>query len=229
MRVIDVRGRNNIYSSNVYLVTGDWKKLEDLNTLIDVGGDPSILDTIDRTSTGVGKNKIDQVILTHSHSDHTSNLPLIRERYRPKVFAYSPFIEGVDHLLSNGDLIRIGDRMFEVLHTPGHSSDSVSLFNDDEGVLFVGDTPVVIRTAGGSYEANFITALKALCRRRVHTIYFGHGEPITKNAHAVLLASLKNVHRSKAAKALAIAQPEGNKEESRPEGQPEVRDVAPQG
>jgi glyoxylase-like metal-dependent hydrolase (beta-lactamase superfamily II) len=202
MKVFAIKGINNVYSSNVYLITGDWKKLDDVNTLIDVGSDPSIVDALERINTGVGKNKVDQVILTHSHSDHTAILPLIREKYQPRIYACSPHLEGVGHMLSDGDKIPIGDRIFEVIHAPGHSSDSIALFNDEEGVLFIGDTPVMIKTPNGNYEDGFVRALKTLCKRCVRSIYFGHGEPITKNAHTILLNSLSNVHKSKMARAL---------------------------
>lgn len=36
------------------------------------------------------------------------------------------------------------DKMFEVIHTSGHSSNSVCFYCEDEGTLFLGDTPVVI-------------------------------------------------------------------------------------
>ncbi len=48
----------------------------------------------------------------------------------------------VDHELVDGMGIEIGKRIgreLVVLHTPGHSQGSVSLFSPDEGVLFSGD------------------------------------------------------------------------------------------
>ena len=41
MKVTVLKGSNNVYTSNAYIVTGDWKRIEDINTLIDVGSDPS--------------------------------------------------------------------------------------------------------------------------------------------------------------------------------------------
>jgi hydroxyacylglutathione hydrolase len=43
-----------------------------------------------------------------------------------------------DRLLTDGDLIDIGDLRFEVLYTPGHSSGGISLAG--HGVVFSGDT-----------------------------------------------------------------------------------------
>ncbi len=185
-----------MYSSNVYLITGDWKRIEDVNTLIDAGSDPTVIEEILEVNTGVGKNKIDRVILTHCHSDHTAALSLIKQTFNPKVYAYSPFVEGVDVVLKDGEMIRIGDRMFEVIHTSSHSSDSICLHNEDEGVLFVGDTPVVINSPNGHYEDEFVELLESLCRRHVKSIYFGHGGPALTSAHHILLTTLENVKTS---------------------------------
>jgi glyoxylase-like metal-dependent hydrolase (beta-lactamase superfamily II) len=196
MQIIRLHGKNDVYSSNVHLVTGDWKRMEDVNTLIDPGSDPMVVEAIMAANTGVGKNKIDRVILTHSHSDHMAALPLIKHLFRPKVYAFSPFAEDVDEVLRDGEAIRIGDRMFEVIHTPGHSSDSICLYNEDEGALFVGDTPVRIMSPNGNYEEGYVRGLEALCRRRVRAIYFGHGEPALHAAQNILLTTLENVRTS---------------------------------
>ncbi len=39
-----------------------------------------------------------------------------------------------------GDEIDLGGRILEVIHTPGHSSDSMMLFDRTHGILFTGDT-----------------------------------------------------------------------------------------
>ncbi len=197
MKIIPVKGYCDVYTSNVYLVIGEWKRIEDLNTLIDVGNDPSIIDVISKLDTGIGKKKVEQVILTHEHSDHTGILPLIIKEYNPVVYAYSPFLEGVTHTVGNDEFIRVGDTNFEVIHTPGHSSDSISLYNEDHKVLFVGDTPVIVRGLNGGYEDDFINALKKLCHKKVKSIYFGHGDPVMQGGHSLLIESLSNIRNSK--------------------------------
>lgn len=193
MKIIPVKGYHNVYTSNVYLITGEWKRIEDVNTLIDVGNDPSIIEVLRTMDTGVGKKKVEQVILTHDHSDHTGILPLIIKEYNPVVYAYSPFMEGITRNLHDGDMLRLGEKMFEVIHTPGHSSDSISLYNDDNKVLFVGDTPVIVRGVNGGYENDFVNAMKRLCQKKVKSIYFGHGEPILRGGQSLLIESLSNV------------------------------------
>lgn len=193
MKIAPIKGKNNVYTCNVYLVMGDWKKLEDVNTLIDVGNDPTIIEVLQNMNAGVGKNKVEQVILTHSHSDHTAILPLIRKAFDPVVCAFSPFMDGVDRVLHNGDTLHVGDREFEVIHTAGHSEDSITLYNEDEAVLFVGDAPLIIRSTGGTYEEGFKQSLKRLCEKNIQTMYFGHGDPLTRDVDQALRTTLKMV------------------------------------
>jgi len=194
MQIVNIKGMNNVYSSNVYMVHGEWKKMHDVNTLIDVGSDPSIIDVINSMNMGVGKKKVDQVILTHNHSDHMSILPLIIKEYHPIVHAFSPFMEGATNVLADGQTILIGDQYFEVIHTPGHSSDSVSLYSATSKVLFVGDTSVIIRGMDNSvYEEDYINAMKKLSQKQVRAIYFGHGDPVFGNGQSLLVESLRNI------------------------------------
>ncbi len=188
--LVDPRGM--VYSSNVYLIRGDRNAIEDVNCLVDVGNDASVIDQIKRMTTRVGKKAIDQVILTHSHFDHTALLPRIRELFNPVVYAYSAFA-GADVVLRDGQILRCGDRDVQVIHTPGHSDDSICLYCEADGTLFVGDTPVIIWSASGVYQECFVRALARLCERDVRTIYFGHGNPVTVDAQTVLAESLKNV------------------------------------
>jgi Zn-dependent hydrolases, including glyoxylases len=43
-------------------------------------------------------------------------------------------------LLDEGDVLDLGDRKLQVLHTPGHSADCICLFDEANGLLFGGDT-----------------------------------------------------------------------------------------
>jgi len=190
MRIVTLENSGKSYTSQVYLVLGDASRLEDVNTLVDVGQDPEILASVARAPTGVGKWPVEQVVLTHNHSDHCALLPRVREEFHPKVFAFSPNTDGVDCLVRDGDALKMGDQYFEVIHTPGHSSDSICLYNRAEGVLFAGDTPLLIASATGTYEPEFLAALQKVCARDVRTIYFGHGPPLTENCNDRLRESL---------------------------------------
>jgi glyoxylase-like metal-dependent hydrolase (beta-lactamase superfamily II) len=192
MRIINLTDpKSMIYSSNSYLILGDQNAIADVNTLIDPGNDPSIIEKLQNLPTGVGKPTIDQVVLTHSHFDHAGILSQIRAHFQPVVYAYSLFIEP-DVLLEDKMALRFGDRAFQVIHTPGHTEDSVCLYNQTDGVVFVGDTPVVIQRGSATYDARFLNALETLVQKDIRAIYFGHGDPINFDARRVLDESLRN-------------------------------------
>jgi glyoxylase-like metal-dependent hydrolase (beta-lactamase superfamily II) len=197
MKIISVKGHQNVYTSNVYLVLGEWKRICDIHTLIDVGNDPSIISVLETTDTGVGKNKVERIILTHGHSDHTGILPLLIQRFHPEVCAFSPFIDGVTRILKNGEIIRLGERDFEVIHTPGHTEDSVCLLNEEAGVLFTGDMPLPIRTSEGTYMEAFYQALRHLSNKKIQIVYPGHGAPLTEDVTTMIRESMKNVRNTR--------------------------------
>jgi glyoxylase-like metal-dependent hydrolase (beta-lactamase superfamily II) len=190
MRIVTLENSGKFYTSQVYLVLGNASRLEDVNTLVDTGQDPAILASVARAPTGVGKWPVEQVVLTHNHSDHCALLPRVREAFHPKVFAFSPNTDGVDSLLRDGETIKMGDQYFEVIHTPGHSSDSICLYNRSEGVIFAGDSPLLIASATGTYEPGFLAALEKICARDVRAIYFGHGPPLMERCNQRLRESL---------------------------------------
>jgi len=196
MRIVNLTGASRTYTSNVYLVTGSFNTLSDVNTLIDAGRDPAVIDRIRSASTGVGKRRLDQVILTHSHYDHVSCLPQIRAEFHPTVYAFSDFLDGVDVSLHGGEHLKAGEVTLEVIHTPGHSHDSICLYGEADGVLFAGDSPLIIRSPGGTYEAQFVRALEKICRKDVRTIYFGHGAPVREDCNRLLWLSLDHVRES---------------------------------
>ena len=189
MRIVTLENSGRVYTCEVYLVLGGASRLDDVNTLVDVGQDPAILASIERAPTGVGKWAVEQVVLTHCHSDHCALLPQIREAFHPKVLAFCPNIDGVTGLLRDGDAVKMGDEVFEVIHTPGHSSDSVCFYNQTEGVLFAGDTPLLITSPTGTYESGFLAALEKLCARDIRRIYFGHGAALSERCNERLRES----------------------------------------
>lgn len=187
-----MRGNNNVYSCNSYLVLGSWNRIEDLNALIDVGVDGSIIDEIEETATGVGKVPVERVILTHNHFDHSGGLQQIIRKYNPEVLAFANY-PGVNRLLQDGEMLKIGDRNFEVIHIPGHSDDSICLYCLEDKVLFSGDTSINIMTSEGSYSPAFIKAFERILSRDIETIYPGHDEPKHGKVRSMLRATYENI------------------------------------
>jgi glyoxylase-like metal-dependent hydrolase (beta-lactamase superfamily II) len=175
MKIINLTENSTSYTSNVYLVLGAWNAINDINTLIDVGNDNQVVQKLEGANTGLGKKKLDQVILTHSHSDHTAMLPAIIEAFHPRVYAFNAHLKGVTNILGDGDSIRIGESRFEVFHITAHSYDSICLFSKADGILFSGDTTFPVEFENNAlYEENAAVVLR-LQSNHIKTIYPGHG------------------------------------------------------
>ena len=192
MKVHLLRSTAAVYTANAYLILGDSNRLEDVNALVDVGTDGTIVNSIGQMSTGVGKKPVARVILTHSHFDHSGGLGRVIVKFNPEVLAYS-MMDGVSRLLTDGEVILLGDELFEIIHSPEHSSDSICLFSLTSGALFSGDTPLNIQSPGGTYQEGFVVFLEDLVRKGVRTIYSGHDAPNSKNPMEVIRATLRNV------------------------------------
>ena len=88
------------------------------------------------------------------------------------------------HFLEENELIRFGTHTLKVIETPGHSRGSVCFYEEEEGVLFSGDTlfqSSIGRTDldGGSMMM-IIQSLRMLCQLPDSTVvYPGHGLPTT--------------------------------------------------
>jgi glyoxylase-like metal-dependent hydrolase (beta-lactamase superfamily II) len=173
MKIINLTENSKLYTSNVFLMTGTWNSIDDINTLVDVGNDDSIISKIENINTGLGKKKIDQVILTHSHSDHAALLQAIKDVFNPCVRAFNTHLKGVDQILRDGDILKIGDKQFEVFHITAHSHDSICLFCEEESVLFAGDTTFPIEYNGLDNENSSV--LTRLLKKNIKTVYYGHG------------------------------------------------------
>lgn len=200
MRVIELSQSSSLYTCRSYLLLGDWNLLGDVNTLIDPGTDGSVIDEIESLSTGCGKVPVEQVILTHNHFDHCAGVEIFRQRYGARVYAWSDG-KNVDELLRDGQIIPAGDDQLQVIHTPGHSSDSVCLYNHARRILFSGDTQLRIRSGGEAFSPEYVETLRRLSTFRVDLIYSGHDEPVRQNAEGMILESLRNVRNSRTKKA----------------------------
>jgi len=158
---------------------------------------PNIVDYLN--SNGRKIEEIHLLAHTHCHPDHIGSSPAIREASRCEVAAHGfakPWIEdvdlqyrerptgtfyklvsgsvGIDRILNDGDTLDLGEgQSLTVLHTPGHSRDSISFFHDQDKVLFTGDTipvpnerPVyddVLALIGSIQKLQVLKGIEVLC------------------------------------------------------------------
>jgi len=95
MKILSLTEASAVYTSNVYLLLGEWNTMDDVNTLVDVGRDVSVIDKINDAPTGVGKKRIEQVVLTHCHYDHSEILPVIKKNSTRRSVLFQNFRRGL--------------------------------------------------------------------------------------------------------------------------------------
>jgi glyoxylase-like metal-dependent hydrolase (beta-lactamase superfamily II) len=148
-------------------------------------------------------------VATHGHWDHITDMARVRERGIPlgahpadRYMLDDPHGQGltlpfvvdpapIDRELREGDTVDLGAVEARVLHTPGHTPGSISLWVPQLQVIFTGDT-LLKGGAGHTAEPGAsLPALAASVRRLATfaddtTLYPGHGAPTTIGAEAWL-------------------------------------------
>ena len=106
------------------------------------------------------------VIITHNHFDHIGAL-----NYFNNIYDYNNLKEGKN---------KIGNFIFEVIYTNGHTSDSISLYFKEYNMMFVGDfifKDGIGRTDLGGNINDMISSLRKISKYDKNTkIYPGHGD-----------------------------------------------------
>ncbi|MDC8438121.1 MAG: MBL fold metallo-hydrolase, partial [Candidatus Nitrosotenuis sp.] len=82
--------------------------------------------------------KIKYIVNTHHHFDHTIGNDAMAKQTGAKIVQYKTSEIKHDVGVSEGDKIKFGNSELAVIHTPGHSKDSMCLVGD--GKIFSGDT-----------------------------------------------------------------------------------------
>ena len=86
--------------------------------------------------------RVRYIIETHTHADHFSAAQLLRERLgAPIVMHRNSAAPYVDMRVEDGHLVAVGDLRFRVMHTPGHTRDSMCVQVEDR--VFTGDTLLI--------------------------------------------------------------------------------------
>jgi glyoxylase-like metal-dependent hydrolase (beta-lactamase superfamily II) len=82
-------------------------------------------------------------------------------------------------LLEEGDVVDLGDRVFSVLHLPGHSPGSIGLLEARTGIFFSGDAVYegnLLDGLPGSDVPDFLETMRRLRELPLQTVHPGHDE-----------------------------------------------------
>ena len=124
-----------VLANNVYIVS------DGEGTMV---VDPSC--SADKILAALGDRKLDAIVLTHSHFDHTGAAAELRKATGAPVIASAvdaPLIEEprdedlstrgvpcpVDRTVAHGDVVEVGNMKWKVIETPGHTPGSICLFD----------------------------------------------------------------------------------------------------
>jgi len=186
-----------LYFTGAYLVDG---------LMVDTGCSYTARELVE----SLGESRVQTIVNTHSHEDHIGANAALQARFRAEVLVhpgglaflseprrlrlrpYQRFFWGYPEAsMGNplGESVSSEHHRFHVIHTPGHSSDHVCLYEPKQGWLFTGDAYV-----GGKdrvLRADFVIwqiigTLKKLAKLDVELLFTGSGS-VRKNGRQELI------------------------------------------
>ncbi len=129
----------------------------------------------------VGDTKVIGIIVTHNHFDHIGALDELKDYYRCSVYDKSNLEEKNYNLNSFN---------FDVIYTPGHTNDSITIHFNEEKTMFTGD--FLFKNSIGRYDlptGNYSELIKSLRKIKNYdtniVIYPGHGPSSTLNEELI--------------------------------------------
>ena len=190
------------FTSNSYIIE------DGVRVLVDPGHRDHLRDLIELMSEdGFQLRDVDWVIVTHAHVDHCSSVHEIQKRYGVKVamhenerqymqaqmgfaprllgLSFTPFT--VDHWFKGDESPCFGGLDLRILHTPGHTPGSISIYSPSQKYLLTGDLVFeggVGRTDLGGDANLLIKSIERVSQLKVEMLLPGHG-PIIVGADNV--------------------------------------------
>jgi hydroxyacylglutathione hydrolase len=191
--VYQIRFKNR--AANAYLVRGSLRTI-----MIDVGlssNFPALLECLRHLDCP--PEKIDMLVLSHEHLDHigaayhfhgrtyiaahrlAANKIMLRDDFSMlrKMFNEPNVPINVDIWLEEGNVIDLGNFRLDVMHTPGHTSACITLYDQEKGLLFAADTLMPGGVMGGVFGSgsisDYIQSLERLKGLNSRILLSGHG------------------------------------------------------
>ena len=183
------------YDSTIYYIETEKPML------IDTGTGFHNTDIIKKLNDFKSIGKLERLILTHNHADHSGGAKAISEEFNLKIYAHEndakPLMAGDGEItgatmfgfdqpkleiefLEDGDNIDCGDCEFSVMFTPGHSPGSITLYEPDSKTIFCGDLAFMDGGVGrwdlpgGDYKT-LVDSYEKVLKLDIDNFYPGHG------------------------------------------------------
>jgi len=187
--------------SNAYLFLGTRI------ALVDCGSEDSQRDLLDALrQLEIKRERISLVVLTHEHAGHAGgasafpgavlvahSLAAAKLRHGEEPLTKLHAARAPDIELSDGGAIRIGGFSFDVLHTPGHTSGSICLYERSRALIVTGDTVIARGTLSvetqNSSNGEHLESLERLASLRARLLLPGHG-PLSDDPAADIAAAV---------------------------------------
>ncbi|OAH96690.1 hydroxyacylglutathione hydrolase [Methylomonas methanica] len=143
--------------------------IQDTDSGLTAAIDPAVADAVIDVLTE-NSWQLDYIFNTHHHGDHVGANLQLKQQTGCKIVgsaADQARIPGIDIMLGDGDLVKLGNQSFQVIDTPGHTLGHIVYYSADSQALFCGDTLFSLgcgRLFEGSAEQMWLSleALKAL-------------------------------------------------------------------
>ena len=191
-------------ASNAYLFLG--RRI----ALVDCGSEESQRDLLAALrQLEIKRERVSLVVLTHEHAGHAAGseafpdallvahtLAAAKLRHGEEPLTKLAAARAPDVELSEGGAIRLGGFSFDVLHTPGHTSGSICLYERSRALIVTGDTVLargmvaeVTRNGSGGEQ---LESLERLASLRARLLLPGHG-PVSDDPAADIAAAAATV------------------------------------
>ncbi len=199
-------------NANVYIVVN----ANDL-MIVDTGMPGQLNKILDYIKVlGKDPSNVSKIVLTHCHVDHMGNVFELKKVTNAKVYVHekdAPYVSGKEKVPSPkglaGAAFKVASPFFKVkylepdvllkendiidgfvvIHNPGHTPGSISLYSKDKNLIFVGDE---LRFIDGKLEGppeqftpdmdSAVKTMKKLTEIDYDVMLSGHGNPLKPNA-----------------------------------------------